>query len=167
MTDIDLGPVTVALTQVPTAAQASSALTTKPRFQTYTDEEAREVQALPRPLHLPAGLSFLDATLITSPVEMAICTYSDPATGRSLTLVRSPLATLKALEGAKPVVYVTGEALHEASVRTRDAARVAISTDPFWRGARTTLVWLQDDAVFQISGRAIDDADLTLAAESV
>jgi hypothetical protein len=167
MTDIDLGKVTVALAQLPTTGHPTSARAPAPDYQTYTDEAAGALSSLPRPSRLPAGLSFLDATLIRSPVEIAIWTYADAATGRSLTVARSPLSSIKPGATGKPVVYVPGEALHEGDVAGVAAARVVVSQDPAWRGARTTLVWLKEAAVFQVSGRGLDEAELASAAESI
>ena len=98
---------------------------------------------------------------------MAIWTYADAATGRSLTLARSPLSSIKPGASGKPVVYVPGETLHAGDVAGAAAARIVVSEDPAWRGARTTLVWLKKDAVFQISGRGLDDTELASAAESI
>lgn len=165
MTEIELGPVTVALVQVPSGKAAPGAAAPAPDYLFSTDED--EVRSLPRPARLPAGLDFLDATLFRAPAQVDIWTYADQASGRSLTLVRTGTDALPRGAAGSPVVYVPGQDLREAKIAGGTAVHVVISEDPAWRGPRTTFVWMKDDSVLQISGRGLSDQELEETAASI
>ncbi len=167
MNEIDLGPVTVALAALPTGKDVTEQPSTPPDYRVYTDENDDALRDLARPATLSAGLKFFDATLFRSPIQMAIWTYADQSMGRSVTLARTPVGGLKQTGDAKPTIYVAGQDLLEAAVDGAPGARVVISDDLLWRGARTSLVWLKDGSVLQISGRGVTDQELAEIAGSL
>ena len=165
MNEIDLGPVSVALATVPTGG--GKVPSNLPEYRSYGDETDTALRDLTKPAILPQGLAFLDATLFRSPIQMAIWTYADQATGRSVTLARTPLSGLKQAGEQKPIVFVPGQSLQEAEVGGARGAKVVVSEDPLWRGSRTSLVWLKGDSVLQITGRGVTEEELAETAGSV
>ena len=167
MSEIDLGPVKVALAAMPTGEGSRVDQSASPDFRHYTNAEDKALAGLVRPAYMPNGLEFFDAALIRSPIEMVITTYYDEKTGRSLTLAETPLEQLKETPGGKRTVFAPGQSLYEVRVGVLDGARVVISEEPDWRGARTSLVWLKGGSVFQLTGRGIGDDEVGEIAASV
>jgi hypothetical protein len=165
MDEIDLGAIRVALTPVPTGVPSDAPQ--EVHVKQVASKGDASLRDLSKPAYLPAGLAFSNASVITGPVEIIVATFTDSTTGKSVTLAQMPVSGLKAPDGGKGTVYAVGEDLEEVEVAGRRAARVTVSRDPGWRGARTGLVWLGGANVFQLSGRGTSEAELLEVAASV
>jgi hypothetical protein len=167
MEQVDLGSVTVALAPLPSAGGQPASNGVGPTYRLYKDKGDPGLRELAHPSVLPIGVEFLDATVFESPVNMTIWTYADKASGKSVTLVRTPLDTLKVSAEGKPVLHVVGSELHDFVLGGSSAARVVVSRSPAWRGPAATLVWLKGDSVLQITGRSVSDDELVASALSL
>jgi hypothetical protein len=167
VSEIDLGPVTVSLVSMPSGAGKNPAPAQTPVAEVHTNPHDAALRGLPMPAALPDGVEFLDATLFRSPIAMAIWTYADVARGRSITIARTPIASLKTSPGGKPTAYVAGQSMTQISLGNAAAASVALSADRVSPAAQESLVWLKDGAVIQLIGRGLVQGELERVANSL
>jgi hypothetical protein len=164
MEKVDLGEVQVKVTPVPTG-KAQPAPQMELRDGVKDGDPALNDMA--RPKHLPAGMAFADATVVSAPVRMIVSIYYDPDSSRSVMLAQSPVAGLASPAGEKATLFAVGESVDEVTISGEKAAKVTISSASQGRGAKTSVVWRSGENVYQLSGRGTSEAELIEIAASV
>lgn len=167
MSELDLGAIRVVLVPIPTGKGEEPDSSAPPQMEQVDTPSAAIDRGVRSPDFVPAGLRFLKATLVNSPVSVAVSAYHDKDTGRSFTLAQTPLDQLPTQDAEKPTVFAPGIDLEEVRIGLVKGARVTISTNPQWQGARYSLVWLKGESVYQLSGRRLEDDEVANIASSV